>query len=97
MLKMLEVDTDFAKKVDVPAVSTLRELGTVLQESRLFSSDNINRSLRDIQTRTGSDDIGVGIKTILDCIFEAKAGGAESDIAETFTDLLLENVEEMKG
>lgn len=87
---MLEIDSDFAKKVAVPAVSGLRELGTVLQDSRSFSGEDINRVLREISSRTGSENVGVGIKTILDCIFEAKAGG--EDVAETFTELLLENI-----
>lgn len=87
---MLEIDTDFAKKVAVPAVSNLRELGAVLSESRAFSNEDIGRSLSALESRTGNDHVGVGIKTILDCIFEAKAGG--DDVADTFTELVLENL-----
>lgn len=95
VLKMLEIDMDFAKKVAVPAVSNLQELGTVLQESRVFNSGDINQVINNIQQRTGSDSVGIGIKTILDCIFEAKAG-PESDVLETFSDLILENLQEMQ-
>ncbi|POR31745.1 Vesicular-fusion protein sec18 [Tolypocladium paradoxum] len=97
VLKMLEIDMDFAKKVAVPAVSNLRELGTVLQESRVFNSGDINQIINIVQQRTGSESVGVGIKTILDCIFEAKAGGPDSHVLDTFSDLLLENIHEMQS
>lgn len=96
VLKMLEIDMDFAKKVAVPAVSNLQELGTVLQESRVFNSGDINQIINIVQQRTGSESVGVGIKTILDCIFEAKAGGPDSEVLDTFSDLLLETIQEMK-
>lgn len=95
VLKMLEIDMDFAKKVAVPAVSTLRDLATVLQESRVFNSGDVNATLNEIQRLTGSDRVGVGIKTVLDCIFEAKAGGPESNVVETFTELLVEKIQEL--
>lgn len=92
---MLEIDGDFAKKVAVPAVSNVRELATILQESRTFNSGDINQVINMVQQRTGSDTIGVGIKAIQDLIFEAKAGGPNSDVLETFSDLLLEKIQEM--
>lgn len=97
VLKMLEIDMDFAKKVAVSAVSSLRELGMVLQESRVFNTGDINQIVNMVQQRTGSDAVGVGIKTILDCIFEAKAGGPSSDVLDTFADLLVEKIEEMQS
>lgn len=93
MLKMLEVDSDFAKKVAVPAVSNLQELGTILQESGFFNSQEIDGAVRNIQQRTGSDQVGVGIKTVLDCVFEARAGGTE--VIETFVELLVENIQSL--
>ena len=93
VLKMLEVDGDFAKKVAVPAVSSLQELGTVLSESGFFNSAEIRGSLEYIQRRTGSDQLGIGIKTVLDCVFEARAGG--TDIMETFSDLLVEKIQDL--
>ena len=94
---MLEVYTEFAKKVAVPAVSNLRELGMVLHESRSFNSSDVNQALSAIQQRTGSDSVGVGIKSVLDCIFEARAGGANSDIVETFSDLIVEKIQDLAG
>ena len=92
---MLEIDMDFAKKVAVPAVANVHELGTVLQEARVFNSGDINQVINMVQQRTGSDSIGIGIKTIQDCIFEAKAGDPESNILETFSELLMEKIQEM--
>lgn len=96
VLKMLEIDMDFAKKVAVPAVSNVRELATVLQESKVFNTADVGQAISIIQDRTGSDSVGVGIKPILDCIYEARAGGNE-DVLETFTDLLIEKIQEMRG
>ncbi|KAH7002268.1 P-loop containing nucleoside triphosphate hydrolase protein [Ilyonectria destructans] len=96
VLKMLEIDMDFAKKVAVPAVSNVRELATVLQDSKVFNTADVGQAINIIQDRTGSDSVGVGIKPILDCIYEARAGGNE-DVLETFTDLLIEKIQEMRG
>lgn len=98
MLKMLEIDMDFAKKVAVPAVSNLHELGVVLRESRVFNSGDINEAISLVQQEAGSDKIGIGIKTVLDCIFEARAGGGSStDVTRTFSELLVEKIREMQG
>lgn len=94
VLKMLEVDMDFAKRVAVPAVSNLNELGSLLQKSRMFNPDLINQALEGIQRRTGGQNVGIGVKTILDNIFEAKAGGPEY-MLDTFTDLVVDNIQDM--
>ncbi|KAF7554500.1 hypothetical protein G7Z17_g2874 [Cylindrodendrum hubeiense] len=96
MLKMLEIDMDFAKKVPVPAVANVRELASVLQESRVFNTADVGQAIQIIQDRTNSDSVGVGIKTVLDCIFEARAGGNQ-DVVETFTDLLVEKIQDIRG
>ncbi|GFP52123.1 vesicular-fusion protein sec18 [Trichoderma asperellum] len=96
VLKMLEVDQDFAKKVAVPAVSNLRELAVVLHESRVLSSADVNQTINIIQERTGSESVAVGVKTVLDCIFEARAGSGTSNVVETLSDLLVENIQEMR-
>lgn len=96
VLKMLEVDQDFAKKVAVPAVSNLRELAVVLHESRVLNSADVNQTINIIQERTGSESVAVGVKTVLDCIFEARAGSGTSNVVETLSDLLVENIQEMR-
>ena len=57
VLKMLEIDMDFAKKVAVPGVSTLRELGAVLGESHLFDSGDVGQALGIIEQRTGGEAV----------------------------------------
>lgn len=95
-LKMLEVEQDFAKKVAVPAVSNLRELAVVLHESRVLNSEDVNQTISAIQERTGRDSVAVGVKSILDCIFEARAGGPNSNVVETLTDLIVEKMNEVQ-
>ncbi|KYK55325.1 vesicle fusion factor NSFI [Drechmeria coniospora] len=97
MFKMLEIDMDFAKKVAVPAVSNLRELGMVIQESISIDQGIIHDIINMIQQRTGTETVGVGVKTVMDCIFEAKAGESEQEFSDTFVDLLLDNMQEMQG
>ncbi|RFU78838.1 vesicular-fusion sec18 [Trichoderma arundinaceum] len=96
VLKMLEIDQDFAKKVAVPAVSNLRELSVVLHESRVLNSADVNQTINAIQDRTGSETVAVGVKTVLDCVFEARAGGPSSNVVETLSDLLVEKIQELR-
>jgi vesicle-fusing ATPase len=93
VLKMLEIDMDFAKKVAVPAVANLQELSVVLQESRVFNSNDVGQALNIIRNRTNSESVGVGIKTVLDCIFEARAGD-NPEALDTFADLITEKIQE---
>lgn len=87
---------DFAKKVPVPAVRDIYELKAVLEDSRFsLNLNDVERAIQSVQAQTGSDRVDVGIKTVLDCIFEARAGG--SDVAETFVDKLVEKIQELRG
>ena len=82
---MLEVDTKFAEDVAVPAVSSLRELGLVLQDCKKdFGSVDINQVLGGIQQRTGTQNVGIGIKTVLECVYKARR--SPQDLTETFID-----------
>lgn len=97
MLKMLEIDMDFAKKVAVPSLSSFDELRTVLRDSRVFNPDDINEAVNLVRQDARSDKVGVGIKTVLDCIFEARAGGGPSaEIITTFSSLLVEKIQELQ-
>ena len=82
---------DFAKKIAVPAVTSLQELGFVLQASG-FDSSEVSNALGHIQQRTGSDRVDVGIKAVLDCVFEARDGGEE--VVETFSELLVDLIQD---
>ncbi|KAK5997251.1 Vesicular-fusion protein sec18 [Cladobotryum mycophilum] len=96
VLKMLEIDGDFAKKVAVPAVSNLRELAVVLHEARVLNSGDVNQTISTIQERTGTEAVGVGVKTVLDCVFEARAGGPNTNVLDTLSDLLVEKIQEIQ-
>ncbi|KAI1813074.1 vesicle fusion factor [Poronia punctata] len=98
VLKMLEIDMDFAKKVAVPAVANTQELGTVLQHSRAFAPEDVSEAVNLVRRGAGSDSVGVGIKTVLDCIFEARAGGGESpEVTQTFSELMVEKIQELQA
>jgi vesicle-fusing ATPase len=94
---MLEIDMDFAKKVAVPAVANMQELGRVLQQSRVFKPEDVNEAVNLVRRGAGSDSVGVGIKTVLDCIFEARAGGgSSSEVSQTFSELMIEKIQELQ-
>lgn len=57
----------------MPNVNSQNELGFVLEESRAFSSsDQVKSAIDEIQSTTGSAEVGVGIKKILTGIETAK-------------------------
>ncbi|KAF4126370.1 vesicle-fusing ATPase [Geosmithia morbida] len=91
VLRMLEVDRDFAKNVAVPAVSNLTELEELLDETPFFDSDNVPRAIEKIREFTPSGRVDVGIKTIFDCIFEAQNG--VFDVVGTFADLMSDQIQ----
>jgi vesicle-fusing ATPase len=63
----------------------MQELSIVLRESGVFSPEDIKEAMNLVGQGAGSDAVGVGIKTVLDCIFEARAGGGPTaDVPETF-------------
>ncbi|KAI0392474.1 vesicle fusion factor [Xylariaceae sp. FL0594] len=98
VLKMLEIDMDFAKKVAVPAVANTQELSRVLQQSRVFDPDDVSEAVNLVRRGVGSDNVGVGIKTVLDCIFEARAGGGSSaEVSHTFSELMVEKIQELQA
>ena len=92
---MLQVYRDFAKTVPVPAVSNVHQLAKVLQESGFVNSGDINQVINQVQQRTGSDDLGIGIKAVQNCIFEAKAGGP-AEVVERLSTLLLERFADLR-
>ncbi|KAF5024674.1 hypothetical protein F66182_3244 [Fusarium sp. NRRL 66182] len=97
VLSALEIEDDFESKVAVPGVSNLRELATVLHESPAFNSNDVDATIDGIRRLTGSENVGVGIKTVLNCIFQANNGGPESNVGETFTELLVKRIPMMRG
>lgn len=88
-LKMLKVDRRFEIKVPVPAVTNLQELGTIFQEMGV-SGGNIKSALGQIQQRTGSDRVDVGVKTIMKCV--ERATEDDDNVSERLADLMVENI-----
>lgn len=76
-LDQLNLLRRFQKQIAVPNVNTQQDLAQVLMNSRQFSDSDIGGVLSEIQDVTGSTEIGVGIKTILNCIGSAKQNAAE--------------------
>ncbi|PHH63297.1 hypothetical protein CDD81_6154 [Ophiocordyceps australis] len=97
VLEMLEIYNDFEKKIDVPAVANFRELRIVLERRNIFNTEDINEVINIMQQRMGTDYVGVGIKSILNCVYEVEAGSQDSDRLSTFAKLLLEKIREMQA
>lgn len=65
----------------------MRDLENVLLESGAFEAGEVNQVIDTILAETNSKQIGIGIKTVLECIEEAKieaARGEASSMAESF-------------
>ncbi|KAB2568908.1 ATPase AAA-type VAT [Lasiodiplodia theobromae] len=73
VLQQLDLFSRFDAEIPVPNVNSQRELGFILEESRAFpSSDQVASAISEIQSTTGSSEVGVGIKKILTGIETAK-------------------------
>ena len=55
----------FDRQIAVPAVSDLRELATALQEFDAFEPADMNQALITLGQYNSTDQVGVGIKTVL--------------------------------
>ncbi|KAH6677960.1 vesicular-fusion protein SEC18 [Verticillium dahliae] len=87
VLKMLGVMKLFRRQIPVPAVSTLRELESLLNQTNNFDSADINHIVNTISQDTGSQQVGIGIKTVLECLEESRVEAArgEANMVESFT------------
>ncbi|KAH7058748.1 vesicle-fusing ATPase [Macrophomina phaseolina] len=73
VLQQLDLFSRFDAEIAVPNVNSQRELGFILEESGAFpSSDQVKNAIDEIQSTTGSAEVGVGIKKILTGIETAK-------------------------
>jgi hypothetical protein len=89
---MLGINRKFHNTVEVPAISNLNELGFALQDLPVFDSSKINQSLSMIQQRLGSNNVNIGIKTVLRCIDQASRAEEEAeDFVQAFTDFVMSN------
>jgi vesicle-fusing ATPase len=85
----------FDEQIHVPPVGDLQELKTVLEEAAAFDSDaDLNMALQRTAkeartfgipvTEPGIPKVGVGIKTILKTVQQARSGGGSQDVAGSF-------------
>ncbi|KAK4122867.1 vesicular-fusion protein SEC18 [Parathielavia appendiculata] len=83
VLEQLDVRRAFQFEIRVPAVQTLSEMSAVLAEYE--EPEHINHVLSKVSEYTGSDRVGVGIKTIL-AVNESVRSGGVADPAEQFAE-----------
>jgi len=69
----------FDREIPVPAVRDIRELAAVLQEANAFENQaDVNEALNTIREYgNGSQQVGVGIKTVLTIAESARLAGSE--------------------
>lgn len=87
ILKMLGVMKLFRRQIPVPAISDLRELQGVLTEEGSFDAGDIQGILNTVAQEAGSQGVGIGIRTVLECLEESRVEAArgEANMAESFT------------
>ncbi|KAK4458431.1 P-loop containing nucleoside triphosphate hydrolase protein [Cladorrhinum samala] len=73
VMEQLDITTAFDRQISVPAVSDLQELEVALNEFKAFGDSNTARAaVEAVRGNTSSDDVRVGIKTILTTAETAK-------------------------
>ncbi|KAF2495115.1 AAA-domain-containing protein [Lophium mytilinum] len=75
----------FNAQIVVPNVNTQEELAHVLRHSGVFSDRDQQQAITEIQEMTGSTEVGVGIKQILEGIRTAKQ---DKDVAGRFARIM---------
>jgi vesicle-fusing ATPase len=89
VLQQLDLFSRFDYEIPVPNVGTQAELAHILQHSGVFSEQDQNRAIREIEETTGTRDIQVGVKTILTTIETAKE---DSDMPGRFARALTRSI-----
>ena len=88
-LQQLDFWRNFNASLPVANVSSFRELEYIMQQSKLFSSQDIQQAIHEIRDITGSDgsreEVGVGIKTVLSAIETARK---DPDMASRFAGVM---------
>jgi vesicle-fusing ATPase len=84
----------FNAQINVGEVMTQGELAMVLSQSGLFSDRDIQHTISDIEGRTNSTAIGVGIKTVLESIRTAKQ---DDNVGERFSQILSAAINDRKA
>jgi vesicle-fusing ATPase len=86
VLRMLNLLKLFRRQIPVPAIANMRELMTVIKARGVMNDMDINECGNMIMGQTGADRVGLGIKTVLECLEEARVAAARGgDLLEAFT------------
>lgn len=85
VLQQLDFWRNFNASLPVSNVTSFQELEFIMQQSRLFSAQDIQQAIDEIRDITRSEEVGVGIKTILSAIETAKK---DPDMASRFAGVM---------
>lgn len=87
VLQQLQLRFDY--QIPVPNVQSQQELAQVMQGSGVFSSDDVQRAISEIEQTVQKSEIGVGILHVLQAIETAKQ---DPDLAGRFAELMADAV-----
>jgi vesicle-fusing ATPase len=94
VLEQLELCTsqNFSNQIAVPNVASKKELGFLLAESGHFEQQDVLQILDTIEETTGSPDIAVGVKNVLQVITKSTFASDPVDkCAEILSELIVRN------
>jgi vesicle-fusing ATPase len=90
IMKQMGVITD--AEIAVPAVSRLDDLDAILKSTNTFDDPTRTAILQNIYKRTGTEEVKVGIKNILNILDTSQA--EEENAASIFVELLSDQIVE---
>jgi vesicle-fusing ATPase len=78
VMQQLDIQRSFKQEIAVPNINTYEELGAVLREINAFEDPSqISGALNELRQITRSDQLGIGIKTVLLSIDQAQLEGGD--------------------
>lgn len=86
-----QLQLSFMAQIAVPNVNTQQELAFVMQKSGVFSEQDVERVVREIEDTTGGKRIGVGVAGVLTGIQTARQ---DRDVAGRFAEVMSEAIAE---
>ena len=72
VVSQLDLLDQFNDEVYVPPVNTYHEIARILQQASGFADQDIARAVNETREITGHDNVGVGVKWVLNDIDNAK-------------------------
>ena len=94
VLQQMDVLNTFDAEIPVPTVSNLKDLDAILKSVNAFNDTARHHILQEIQNRTASHDVKVGIKKILSILETSRQ---DDDVSNRFIDLLSYSIVESIG